>query len=90
MAGDVGERCRIAHMTRLLLVSTALVLAACATDSTVATERPSDKEYRTGSRIPVRPGGPPVGDVRTIGREQIERAGSTDINTSGTPGGTPR
>ena len=66
----------------------ALVLAACAaTDATTSTERPSDKDYRTGSRIPVRPGGPAVSDVRTIGRDDIERTGTQDVNTGTAPQG---
>jgi hypothetical protein len=44
-------------MQRLMIVSVALALSACATPSTPdnAAQKPSEeKEYRTGSRIPIR------------------------------------
>jgi hypothetical protein len=44
-------------MQRLVIVSLALALGACATPSTPdhSAQKPSEeKEYRTGSRIPVR------------------------------------
>jgi hypothetical protein len=45
-------------MQRLLIVVLALALAACATpsatDSSTAQKPSEEKEYRTGSRIPVR------------------------------------
>ena len=76
----------------LWLLATLALTACAATDSaTTTTERTSDKEYRTGSRIPVRPGGPAVSDVRTIEREQLERAGAGDVNTGVSPANaTPR
>ena len=78
-------------MTKTLgSIAVLMAVAGCAaTDATsTTTERASEREYRTGSRIPVRPGGPAVSDVRTIEREQMERAGAGDMPTSNTPGGS--
>ena len=77
-----------AAVTRLVSLTAVTMLVACATtESTTTAERPSDKEYRTGSRIPVRPGGPTVSDVRTIGRDEIERTGAPGVNTGTAPQG---
>ena len=73
----------------MALVATATLAGCAATDATTVTERPSDREYRTGSRIPVRPGGPSVSDVRTIDRDSIERAGGADVAPNPTQGGGP-
>jgi hypothetical protein len=58
----------------LTCVSACLLLGACATPDTVATDDHADREYRTGSNIAqrMRTGGPGQGVV-TISAEELER-----------------
>jgi hypothetical protein len=56
-------------MKKLALCACAVLLAACATEPTSSADASTDKEYRTGSNIPMRE----RDGVYTVSPEALER-----------------
>ena len=76
-------------MKKALIVAAipAALAAACATtESAAPTQPPAEREYVTGSRIPVRDPSRTTGDVKVIDRESLERAGATGGSILGPSG----
>ena len=73
-------------MILVAAIPAALAAACASTDSTAPSQPPAEREFVTGSRIPVRDPSRTVGDVKVIDRDALERAGQTGTGIIG-PGG---